>query len=1115
MNKRVLRITCLSLVVVMSGLEQKIFAQVLASTHAQDVYQPVEVQKTGRAVSLKKILSDLEGRFHVTFAFDENLIRDRRAVVVGGSSVESILDQILTPQGLRYRKVKDTIYVILEASEKSALAPVLLPASVDPKVESARVAARRITGTVTDEQGGGIPGATVLEQNTTNGTTTDANGRFTLNVSDNATAVVISSIGFQTQTIPVTTQTEVNVTLTADVRSLNEVVVVGYGTQRRGDLTGAIGIVDTKELRKIQTAQVGEQLQGRVAGVNVISTGQPGASPIIKIRGTGTFGGNSAPLWVIDGLQVSDPGREFNPNDVESIQVLKDASATALYGSRGMNGVIIVTTKRGKNGAPRVDFSTYAGVQSIPRRLPLTNAAEFTRINNLAYSNAGLQPLKLRQGVDTDWQDEFFKQGAMTDNTLTVSGGTQNSNYLISANYFFQDGTVVGPSFRRYQIRANTEMKKGRFTIGQTLSLGRTNTRLLNGNPFIDLMRMLPTIPVYDPTVPGGYGIGDPSNNTFGTNPIGAQKLNINTQLGNRIQGTIYTDIRIFDYLTYRLQGSLEYQSYFDQGKFQSGRISQNQVINPPTLSETRGERFNPQIEQTLTFNKDFGVHHVDALVGYTRYSTNLRFTSGTVQGTPANIWVLRAGTISPVVGGEEFASSLISYLARVNYSYQNKYLLQANFRRDGSSKFSRNDLYGNFPSASVGWRISEEAFLKDNVDWINDLKIRASYGTVGNQNIPEYEIQQFINPNVTYVLGNSQSIVPGAINTRLTNPNLRWESKTQLDVGFDANLFNNRITVGFDYYHAKSKDLLTRVPIPLTAGSSGENPYENIASMQNKGVELSLGYNGASGKPLQYSLFGTFTTVRNKVLGLVPANNNQPIFGWGGVTRTAIGHPVGEFYLLRMDGIFQTQEEIDNSAQKGSATPGDIRWKDVNGDGKIDLDNDREYAGSPFPKFEYSLNATASFKGFDATAYFYGVYGNSIFSPMRYWTGRYDDPGSYRTDEQPWTGPGTSNTVPKPVIGDPTLNATFLSDRWLESGSYLRMRSLQIGYSLPAKTVSRWKVVSSLRVYVSAQNLFTITKYKGYNPEVPGPDPILGRSVDDGSYPGSRILTGGLQVSF
>lgn len=1116
MKKCILQVSCLGVAVWLMALPPNASAQFFAKAGSKTNQSVAEGKPVAAPQSLKRVLTELESRYRVTFAFDEALVKDRQTTetATAGTSLDQALTRILTPQGLRYKRVKDNIYVILEAAERINTSAPLMPAKVDPKAESAQTVVRRITGRVTDEQGAGIPGATVLEQNTTNGTATDAEGNFTLNVSDNASTLVVSSIGYQTETITIGSLAVINVQLKGDVRSLTEVVVVGYGTQRRGDLTGAIGIVDTRELNKIQTAQIGEKLQGRVAGVNVTTTGQPGSSPNINIRGTGTFGGGSAPLWVIDGLQLSDPGREFNPNDVESIQVLKDASATALYGSRGMNGVIIVTTKRGKNGAPRVDFNTYAGVQNIPRKLPLANAAQFTDIFNLAYTNAGQQPPKLTQGVDTDWQDEFFKTGAITDNTLTISGGTPNSSYLISGNFFFQDGTVVGPSFRRYQVRANTEMKKGRFTIGQTLNLGRSNTRLLNGNPFIDLMRMLPTIPVYDPNVPGGFGIGDVNNNTFGTNPIGAQVLNTNTQLGNRIQGTLYTDFRIFDFLTYRLQGSLEYQAYFDQGRFQSGRLRQNQPIDPSTLRETRGERFNPQVEQTLTFNKDFGVHHLDALVGYTRYSANLRYTTGSVQSLPNNIWVLRSGTSSPTVGGEEFASTLISYLARVNYSFMNKYLFQANFRRDGSSKFSKNDLYGNFPSASIGWRISEEPFIKDQVGWINDLKLRASYGIVGNQNIPDYEIQQFINPNVTYVLGTGQTVVPGATNTRLTNPNLRWESKTQTDVGFDANLFNNRVTVGFDYFYAHSKDLLTRVPIPVTAGSSGDNPYENIASLENKGVELSLGYNAPSNKPFQYNLFGTLTAVRNKVLGLVPSNGNQPIFGWGGVTRTAIGHPVGEFYLLRTDGIFQTQEEINNSAQKGSATPGDIRWKDVNGDGVINND-DREYAGSPFPKFEYSLNGTFAYKGFDATAYFYGVNGNSIFSPMRFWTGRYNDPGNYRTDEQPWRGPGTSTTIPKPVIGDPTFNGRFESDRWLESGSYLRLRTLQIGYSLPTAVTSRWGFINSLRVYVSGQNLFTITRYSGYNPEVPGPDPILGRSIDDGSYPGSRIITGGLQLSF
>lgn len=1112
MKKRILQVACLSLATGLLGLAggAGASAQALASARMQNSARPA-----AKPQSLKRVLGELENRYKITFAFDEALLKNREVVPVQASSLEQTLDQILTPLGLRYRRVKETIYIILEADKGAALPSASPETELRPVLAGEQAVARRITGTVTDQNGTGLPGVSVLEEGTTNGTATDSDGRFALNVSDNATRLVFSSIGFQTQTVDITSQTSVTVRLVEDDRTLNEVVVVGYGTQRRGDLTGAIGIVDTKEITKLQTATVSEQLQGRVAGVSIATTGIPGGRADVKIRGIGTFG-TSNPLWVIDGLQVDDAGRELNPADIQSIQVLKDASATALYGSRGMNGVIIVTTKKGRSGEPRVDVSTYAGVQSIPRKLPLMNAAQYREANRFAYTNAGLQPQALRQGVDTDWQDVFFKQGLITDNTVSVSGGSPNSSYLLSANYFFQDGTVIGPSFRRYQIRANTEMKRGKFTIGQTLNLSRTNETRLNGNPFIDIIRLLPTIPVEDPSVPGGFGIGDPNNNTFGGNVVGLQRLINNTQVGNRILGTLYGEYRILPYLTYRLQGSLEAFNYFDQEKRRSGRLSQNAPVDPSRLSESRGEVFNPQIENTLTFNKDFGVHHVDALAGYTFYSQKRRFTTAITNGLPGEFWVPRAGTIAPQVGGEEFVSTLISYLGRINYTYREKYLFQFNIRRDGSSNFGKNNKYGNFPSASVGWRISEEPFLKNNTPWINDLKLRASYGTVGNQAIPPYEIQQFINPNVTYVLGADQSIVPGSTSVRLTNPNLRWESKTQFDVGIDAVFLNNRLTLTADYFHARSTDLLTRVPIPLTAGSAGDNPFENIASMQNQGVELALGFNDSRRDgQFSYSLFGTFTAVRNKVLGLVPDNGNQPIFGWGGVTRTAIGRPVGEFFLLRREGIFQTQEEINNSPQKGQATPGDVRWKDVDGNGVFDAQADREYAGSPFPNFEYSLNATANYRGFDLTAYFYGLQGSSIFSPMAFWAARYNDNGNYRTDDPFWTGPGTSNTNPKPVLGDRTTNAVFYSDRWLEPGSYFRLRNLQVGYTLPTALLNRTKAFRSVRVYVAAQNLFTITKYRWYNPEVVGPDSILGRSIDDGSYPGSRVLTGGLQIGF
>ncbi|WP_266367457.1 SusC/RagA family TonB-linked outer membrane protein [Tellurirhabdus rosea] len=1133
MNKRVLQVAVLCAAVCgASGIPQEASAQFWARAQAPRMPQTIEANPGKRPQSLKRILNELETRYRVTFAFDESLVQGRQAVAVSGRTLEESLTQVLTPLGLRYRKVKDNIYVVLE-SEKPAATPSSAATS-EPKNAVAQAVVRRITGTVTDEAGVGLPGVNVLEEGTTNGTSTDAEGKFALNVSDEARRLVVSSIGYQSQTIDITSQTTLAVRLVEDNRTLNEVVVVGYGTQRRGDLTGAIGIVQPEEIKKVQTATVTEQLQGRIAGVNVTTTGRPGGQADVKIRGIGSFA-NSNPLYVIDGLQVGTPGQAFNPADVESIQVLKDASATALYGSRGMNGVIIITTKRGKSGTPRVDFATYAGVQSIPKRLDLMNAQEYIAANRVAYQNAGLRPQALRTDVDTDWQNEFFKNGLINDNTVTVSGGGTNANYLISANFFNQDGTVEGPNFKRYQIRANTGFTKGRFRIGQTLNIGRTYETRLNGNPFIDLMRMLPTIPVLDPTNPGGYGIGDSrgldgatasNGNTFGTNPIGAQRLITDTRQANQVQGTLYGEVDILPFLTYRIQGSLEYYSYYDKYIRRYGRLSQNAPLDPNQLREQRGEIFNPQIEHLLTFNKDFGKHHVDALAGYTFYTTNDRYTRATVSGLSNDLWVPRLGTISPQVGGEEFASTLISYLGRVNYSYDGRYLAQVNFRRDGSSNFGANNKYGNFPSVSLGWRLSQEPFLQ-NTTAVSDLKLRASYGVVGNQAIPPYEIQQFIRSNVNYVLGPNQTIVPGATNLRLTNPNLRWESKQQIDLGVDAAFLSNRLTVTLDYFYAKSTDLLTRVPIPITAGSTGDNPFENIASVENKGIELQLGYTNKTTTGLQYGLTGTLAAVRNKVLGLVPANNNQPIFGWGNVTRTAVGRSIGEFFMLKQEGVFQTQAEIDNSPQRGQGfTPGDIRWADTNGrdengnltgqpDGVFNAEDDRTYVGSPFPKFEYSLNATAAWKGFDVTAYFYGVQGNSIFSPMAYWLGRYDDNGNYFADEPFWTGAGTSTTNPKPVIGDRTPNAFFNTTRWLSPGSYLRLRTFQLGYTVPAGLLQKTRAISTLRVYVAAQNLFTISKYKFYNPEVVGPDGTFGRGIDDGSYPGSRVITGGLQVSF
>jgi TonB-linked SusC/RagA family outer membrane protein len=1120
MNQRVPLLVVLALAGGISAVPLPSDAQVFASASTQPAPRVAELRPVavGQTRSVKRILTELEGRFNVTFAFDETLIQGRESAAdLSGRNLENILRRVLTPQDLQFRKVQG-IYVIIEAPKKASDAPAIPSASSN--LESSLVPAmvvRRLTGRITDEAGAGLPGASVLEKGTQTGTVTDGSGNYTLNVSDGATTLVVSSVGYITQEVVIGNQNVVNVSLAVDVRNLDEVVVVSYGTVKRANLTESVGIVNMAEAKKIQAPSVVDQLQGRVAGVTVASaSGAPGATPNIQIRGSSTFGSNGNPIYVIDGVIIGSAAADFNPNDVETISVLKDAAATALYGSRGMNGAIVITTRRGKTGAPKIEYNGYYGVQNITKRLPLARRDDYIKLWTLSYQNARLPvPNFGAGGYDTDWQEELIKPGAITDQNVTVSGGSETSNYLVSANYFDQDGTIVGPRYKRYAARVNTGFKRGRLEVGESVYLAYIDSRNVTGQPFDQVVRMPPTIPVYDPNNLSGYGFGSDNNATFGTNPIGQQLKDDNTSRGYKLLANVFGEYRFTDWLSYRLSLSLDYYNYQNKFFARPGALSYNSPNNPfATLDDTQGRFFNTIVENTLNFNRTFGKHGISALVGYTRQRDDQNEIYARTEGITGDFYQQNAGTASPRTGGFSTIAGLVSYLGRLIYSFDDRYVLQANLRRDASSRFPRNNQVAYFPSASAAWNISREAFMTD-VKAITDLKVRASYGSVGNQAIRPYQLAPTIDQNLNYVL-NGQAVVSGAANRTLLNTDLRWERKVTADVGVDVGFLNNRLQFTADYFRSESKDLLLEVPVPFSSGNEGPSPYDNLGGILNRGFELSATYTDRVGD-FKYSVNGQVTSIRNKVLQLVPSNGNLPLFGYGQITRSEVGGPIAGFYVLRFDGIFQSQEEINNSAQRGTnVTPGDVRWKDVNGDGRINF-NDREIIGTPFPKLEYGLNLSASYKGFDASIFFQGVSGNLIFNRARQWTDRFDDVQNIRTDVNYWTGPGTSNTAPKPIKGDPTLNPIFNSDRWVEKGNYGRIRTFQVGYNLPASLLNRWKM-QSVRVYFNAQNLLTLTKYSGYNPDVVGDNGNsnwFGRGIDQGNYPVPRTLSLGLNVTF
>ena len=1014
--------------------------------------------------------------------------------------------------------------------------------SMATTIDAVAAPVQDITGRVVDEKGEGLPGVTVLVKGTSTGTSTNANGEFTIDAAAGAT-LIFSSVGYTSQEVAVT-GTTVSVTMRQDVQQLNEAVVVGYLVQERQNVTGSVATVSAQDVRRAPVASVGEAIQGRLPGVQVTNSGQPGQAPNINIRGLGTIASGSGPLFVIDGLWVQNQGgqRDFNPADVESVQVLKDAAALAPYGASGANGVIIITTKKGKAGTTAVSFSANGGVQNLVKRLDLMNAAQWAVINNQAYDNAGQprQPFaaNLQPGVDTDWQEEFFKQGSIQDYNLGFSGGGPNSTFNVSGGYFNQQGTVQGPKFERYSFRVNTGFNRGRFRFGENAMLSRTNQTRLNvipfyGSPFYNVVQMLPVNRVYDPTVPGGFGIGNPNASTFGLNPVASQDLLNDTGTSNRLQGNVYGEFSIFDFLRYRLNLATEFHAFNDQQRRKYGIWRQNDITQLSNYGQNQGNDLFGMAEHTLTFDKSFGEHNLTAVGGYSQQRFRQEFTRGVNFGYgtgPDYYWALGAGTTSPQAIGSSYVWAKQSFFGQATYDYNQRYLLTAAFRRDGSSRVDDNRRWGNFGAASLGWRVSKEKFF-ENISGISDLKLRASYGRLGNDALNgeyggSYLSQGFVNTNANYTLNGS--IQNGAIQTAYASTDLRWESRRTTNVGFDVSFLTNRLNLSADYYVSQTVDALINPNLPLTFGNAGPNPFRNLGKLENKGFEFLLGYNDDR-NTFRYGATANLTTIKNTVLDLGTANGESSgtrnFFNGGprDITRTEVGYEVGSFYLFQFDGIYQTGDaNIPTGLQAG-----DVRYKDINNDGNI-TDLDRTHVGRVFPKLQYGLNLNLGYGGFDLTAFFQGVQGNDVMNLGRFLTDNTADNSNYRADFSPWTPSNPSTTTPRAIkAGGPDNgaaagnNARFNSTRWLEDGSYLRLKNLQLGYSVPKTLLESTKYLASLRLVATAQNLFTVTNYTGYDPETVGSGAFntlgnnLARGVDEGSYPNLRSFTLGIQAGF
>lgn len=993
-----------------------------------------------------------------------------------------------------------------------------------------------ITGTVTDANSEPLVGVNVLVKGTTTGAITDIDGNFSVSGKKGST-LVFSYIGMLTQEV-VYKGTALRVVMKDDSKALEEVVVIGYQTVKKSDLTGAVAVVDTKEMKKSAAGTLVSQMQGLATGINVRSSGRAGEDASIEIRGVGSLSNNS-PLWVIDGM-ITDPGVDFNPADAESIQILKDASAAAIYGSRAANGVIIVTTKKGTKGPMKVNVSVKETLEWSPK-FDLMNAAEYIKYNDIAYNEAikdGIATVNSTQKhsqYDTNWQDEVLKTALVQDYNVSLSGGGDSGSYFVSAGYYNNDGVSYGNTFDRYSFRVNTQGKKGWFSFGENLSYSLTNTDPNQTNTYNDFLRMMPTIPIYDENNPGGYGYGDAAKyNTFGVNPIAREDLEYRHFRQNRLNGSLWLEFKPFEFLSYKFNGGIDLYFYENSWFRGEGNWTQNQEHRDPESQKARDNTYNMLIEHTLNFNKDFGKHHVDAVVGTTYqhheweglWASRLNFP---MTGNGDYFTVLNAGQSNQQNSNSISENAMISYLGRANYVYDDKYYLTATFRRDGTSRLAKENRWGNFPSFSGAWRISKEEFF--DVPWINDLKIRGNWGRLGNSSIGDWDYIGTINQSIVTVFGGA--IVPGSTQVKLVNAGLVWETKETVNVGFDASFLNQRLTVSAEYYNSKTSDVLAETPIAISTGNQGGSPWKNAASLRNKGFEFTFGWKDQiSG--FKYSALLNVTTMDNEVLSL-GRDGSERNFIDSGQARTEPGRSLAEFYLRKTDGIFRTQEEIDNYVTKGNHVPGpnedkvpagtpimiegkrpqlgDVKYLDLNDDGQI-TDIDRDYCGSPWAKMQMSLVLNAEWKNFDFSMMWNGQFGNKIYNVSR-WQGRlFADNSNYirfEKGEEPYQVNPNSNT-PRIIYGD--FRNSRDADRFLENGSYFRMKNISIGYNFKQKWLTNLGV-EKLRLFATGSNLITITGYSGLDPDFKGANSVWNSGTDSFAYPNTRSVMFGLDLTF
>lgn len=973
-------------------------------------------------------------------------------------------------------------------------------------------AQNKVGGVVLDVNQEPLIGVNVVEKGTSNGTVTDIDGRFNLNLSSSNPELRISYVGYVTQDVAVNGQSSIQIILQENSEMLDEIVVIGYGIQKKSDLTGAISQVSSKDLARQPSPSLGAALQGRAPGLQVVSSGAPGSNVSMKIRGIGSIN-NSDPLLVIDGVPTDVPLNMINMDDVESVDILKDASATAIYGSRGAYGVIIITTKRGSQERNNMNVKASYGFDLLQRTLPLLNASQFASLHNEMMSAGGqpqypqfIDPTKLGEG--TDWMGELFQYAPTQTYSANYSGGAQKSRYYVSGTYYDQQGIIKTTDYKRFTLQFNSDVELYKWLkMGHNLSLNH-DIKSQGEYNIQNTMKALPTqaIKNEDGTWAGPVGlamyVGDIAN------PIGKMMENSTTTKGYNLLGNIYAEIKPWDWLTFK--STFGIQALFWDSKGWAPKYDWEPIEQPESqASRQYNKSFTWLWDNLLTFNKTINEKHaLTAMIGSSAQTNTYEFMSGSIQGFISDTaQELANGILEPTLTGNGSDWALLSFMGRVNYTYDNRYLFTATMRADGSSRFSKANRWGVFPSVSLAWRMSEEEWFNKSFV-LSDLKIRAGYGVTGNQaSVGNYAYASVLQ-TVQYNFNGNQ--VSGLAPWVMPNPNVRWEEVEQYNVGIDASMFDSRLLVTLDGYIKNTNDMLVPMSVPISSGYSDENVSQiNAGLMRNIGTELALTSFNFRGGDFTWTTTANVSYNYNELIRL---NGDVPMYFDNNVHM--VGYPISAFYGYVTDGIFQTQEEIDNHAIQtigsdptSSTQPGDIRFKDLNNDGVIN-DDDRTILGSPTPSWTFAMNNQFAYKGFDLEIFFQGVAGNKIYNGNRASLEAMSVAQNQMTTVlDRWHGPGTSNTMPRAVFGDPNKN-NRVSDRFLEDGSYLRLKNISLGYTLPSQLTKK-AAMQQVRLSVSAQNLFTITRYTGLDPEVSG------SGNDNNVYPVTRNFTFGLNITF